>query len=162
MISLIAAVAANSVIGKNNALPWRLPDDLRRFKALTWGKPVVMGRQTFESLGRPLAGRENRIITHDQNFQVSGCLVFTELNAALAGDFPEIMVIGGAKLYAQTIHCAQRLYLTEIDVEIPGDAFFPIFDTADWDELSVETHPSDDRHPLAFRFRTLERRKDRP
>jgi dihydrofolate reductase len=140
-LSLIAAVAANGVIGSDNTLPWRLPEDLKRFKALTLGHPVIMGRKTFESIGRPLPGRRNIIVSRNALYSADGCEVATSLNAALdvckaAGD--EIFVIGGAQIYAEALPMARRLYLTEIHRAYSGDARFPEFDRHHWQEISRE------------------------
>ncbi|HMW42903.1 MAG TPA: type 3 dihydrofolate reductase [Plasticicumulans sp.] len=159
MLSQIVAIGRNRVIGAGNALPWRLPDDLAHFKRLTLGKPVLMGRKTWESLGRPLPGRDNLVITRNPGYHAAGARVFASLDTALAAcsDAPEIMLIGGAELYAQTLPICDRLYLTEIDAAPDGDAFFPALDPADWRETAAEPHPADARHAHAFTWRTLER-----
>ncbi|AOV18406.1 hypothetical protein BJI67_03830 [Acidihalobacter aeolianus] len=157
MVSLVVAVARNGVIGRDNDLPWRLPDDLKRFKAVTLGKPVVMGRKTFESIGRPLPGRENRIVTRQPGLRIEGCRVFQRLEDALAGPDEEIMVIGGAQIYAEALPLAERLYLTEVDVEAEGDARFPVINPLLWRELSREEHAADARHAHGFVYRVLER-----
>ena len=146
------------MIGRGNALPWRLPDDLKRFKALTLGKQVVMGRKTFESIGRPLPGRENRVVSRQAGLRLEGCLVFPGLREALAGDADEIMVIGGAQIYAAALPLAQRLYLTEVETEVEGDARFPDFDPAEWREIERMPHPPDARHACGFVFRVLDRK----
>jgi dihydrofolate reductase len=156
-VSLVVAVARNGVIGRDNDLPWRLPDDLKHFKAITLGKPVVMGRKTFESIGRPLPGRENRVVSRQAGFEVPGCRVFSSLEEALAGPEAEVMVIGGGQIYASALPLAQRLYLTEVDAEVEGDAKFPEIDPGAWREASCEEHAVDERHAHAFRFRLLER-----
>lgn len=158
IVSLVVAVARNGVIGRDNDLPWRLPDDLKRFKAVTLGKPVVMGRKTYESIGRPLPGRENRIVTRQPGLRIEGCRVFQRLEDALAGAEEEIMVIGGAQIYAEALPLADRLYLTEVDAEAEGDARFPVIDPAQWQETCREPHAMDDRHAHGFVFRVLERR----
>jgi dihydrofolate reductase len=140
-LSLIAAVAANGVIGSDNALPWRLAEDLKRFRALTMGHPVIMGRKTFESIGRPLPGRRNIVISRNAGYKAGGCEVATSLSAALdscrAGS-NEIFVIGGAQIYAEALPQARRLYLTEIRRDFAGDARFPPFDRHHWQEISRE------------------------
>lgn len=156
-ISLVVAVARNGVIGRDADLPWRLPDDLRHFKAITLGKPVVMGRRTFESIGRPLPGRENRVVSRRPGFELPGCRSFARLEDALAGPEPEVMVIGGGQIYAAALPLAQRLYLTEVDAEVEGDTRFPELDAGAWREVSREEHAADERHAHAFRFRLLER-----
>lgn len=160
IVSLVFAVARNGVIGRDNDLPWRLPDDLKRFKAITLGKPVVMGRKTFESIGRPLPGRENRVITRQLGFEAPGCRVFANLEEALTGPEDEVMVIGGGQIYAEALPLAGRLYLTEVEVEVEGDAYFPEIDPVEWREVSRETHAPDERHAYAFVFRVLERIRD--
>jgi dihydrofolate reductase len=152
-IALIAAMASNHVIGRDNALPWRLPADLKRFKALTMGKPILMGRRTFESIGKALPGRENFVVTRDRAYEVAGCRVFTDLDAAIAAAGErELMVIGGAQIYAQTIALAQRLHLTLVQAEVRGDVMFPEIDRAQWRVVSDETHRADERHEFEFRF----------
>lgn len=140
-LSLIAAVAANGVIGSDNALPWRLPEDLKRFKALTLGHPVIMGRRTHESIGRPLPGRRNIVISRNAAYRAEGCEVAASLgeaiNACISAD-DEIFVIGGAQIYAAAMPLAQRLYLTEIRREFPGDARFPAIDRIGWQEKNRE------------------------
>ncbi|AOU97174.1 hypothetical protein BI364_03410 [Acidihalobacter yilgarnensis] len=160
IVSLVFAVARNGVIGRDNDLPWRLPDDLKRFKAITLGKPVVMGRKTFESIGRPLPGRENRVITRQPGFEAPGCRVFANLEEALTGPEDEVMVIGGGQIYAEALPLAGRLYLTEVEVEVEGDAHFPEIDPTEWREVSREAHAPDERHAYAFVFRVLERIRD--
>ena len=152
-MALIAAIARNRVIGRDNALPWRLPDDLQRFKALTLGKPVLMGRRTFESIGKALPGRDNLVVTRDRNYQAPGCRVFSGLDDAIAAASDrELMVIGGAQIYQQTLALAQRLHLTLVEAEVAGDALFPPIEPTHWQIVSDEPHPIDDRHALRFRF----------
>lgn len=145
-VALIAAVAANGAIGLRNGLPWRLPDDLRRFKALTLGHPVVMGRRTCESIGRPLPGRENIVVTRSTEFGAPGCRVVHSLDEALtaAGDADAVFVIGGGDLYRAALPVAERLLLTEIRRDFPGDAFFPPFDRAAFRETSREPQRAPD------------------
>lgn len=157
LISLVVAIARNGVIGQENDLPWRLPDDLKRFKEITLGKPVVMGRKTFESIGKPLPGRENRVISRRQEISIPGCQVYSSLQDALSGPQPEIMVIGGGQIYAEALPLAQRLYLTEVDVEAEGDVYFPKIDPLEWHEVSKDIHPADPRHRYGFVYRVLER-----
>jgi dihydrofolate reductase len=155
---LIAAVADNGVIGRDGTLPWRLPEDLKRFRRLTLGKTVLMGRRTFESLGKPLDGRDNWVLTRDPAFSPAGVRVFRDLNCALALEPPELYVIGGAEIYRQTLPLAQRLELTQVHAEPAGDTHFPAFDRADWRETMREDRPADDRHPFSYSFVTLARR----
>lgn len=159
MISLIAAVAENGVIGRAGALPWRLPADLKRFRALTLGHPVVMGRRTHKSLGRPLPGRTNIVVTRAVEYDAPGCRVAHSIEDALAiaGDDPEIFIIGGADLYAQTLTRVQRMHLTRVHATVSGDTRFPEFDTSAWREIARERHEADALHAHAFSFITLER-----
>jgi dihydrofolate reductase len=152
-LALIAAVAANGVIGSENTLPWQLPEDLKRFKALTLGHPVIMGRKTFESIGRPLPGRRNLVISRNAAYRAAGCEVLTSLDAALAacvGSTDEIFVIGGAQIYAEALPLAQRLYLTEIRRGYPGDARFPDWSRTQWHEVARELRCSEDGLPYDF------------
>jgi dihydrofolate reductase len=143
-ISIIAAIANNRVIGINNTLPWHLPEDLKRFRALTMGHHIVMGRKTFESLGRLLPGRDTVIVSRNQNYSVPGALVATSLEAALAacGNDNEVFVIGGAQLYREALSRADRLYVTEIAADFDGDAHFPEVDASVWKQVSREPHVS--------------------
>jgi dihydrofolate reductase len=143
-ISIIAAIANNRVIGINNTLPWHLPEDLKRFRALTMGHHIVMGRKTFESLGRLLPGRNTVIVSRNQNYLVPGALAARSLEAALAacGNDKEVFVIGGAQLYREALSRADRLYLTEITADFDGDAHFPEVDTSVWKQVSREPHVS--------------------
>lgn len=158
-ISLILAMSSNGVIGANGALPWRIPEDMRRFKALTMGKPCIMGRKTWDSLPKkPLPGRTNIVVTRDANFAADGAVVAHSLDEALArasAEKPdEIMVIGGAEIYKAVLPRATRIHLTEVEGEFAGDAFMPPFDPAVWKEQSRERHHGD----IAFSYVTLERR----
>lgn len=159
-VSVIAALARNRVIGIDNRLPWRLPEDLAHFKALTLNHPILMGRKTFESLGRPLPGRTNIVITRNPGYRRDGCLVADSIPAALAlcGDAAEVFFIGGAELYAQAIPLADRLYLTEVDIEAEGDARFPDYDPGAFRELSRESHTGGKGDALAFDFVMYERK----
>ena len=159
MLSLIAAMAHNNVIGLNNQLPWRLPADLKHFKAVTLGKPVIMGRKTYESIGKPLPGRTNIVVTRDAGYHADGILIAHSLDEALTStqDAPEAMLIGGAQLYAEALPRTQRMYLTVIDAEFPGDAFFPPYNPSDWHETAHEEHAPDENNPYSYRFLILER-----
>ena len=151
-LTLIAAVARNSVIGSDNALPWRLPADLKRFKELTLGHPIIMGRKTWVSLGRPLPGRSNIVISRDPDFSAPGATVVASLAAALAAcaSAQEAFVIGGAEIYALALPAAQCLQLTEIDREFPGDTHFPDFDPSAWRETARERHRAEAGFDYAF------------
>ena len=141
-VSIIAALARNRAIGLGNGMPWRLPEDLKRFRRLTMGHAVIMGRKTFESIGSPLAGRNNIVITRSPTWSPSGCVVVRSLEASLAavGESQTAFVIGGAQIYALALPLARRLYLTEIERDFEGDAFFPQFDRSRWREVSRERH----------------------
>jgi len=159
MISIIVATSTNNVIGAQGQLPWRLPDDLRRFKQLTMGKPIVMGRRTFESIGRPLPGRHNIVITRQTGFEAEGCHVVASPAAALAaaGDAVEIMIIGGSQVYELFLPKAGRLYVTRVHADIEGDAFFAEVDEQDWQIVASEAHEASDANEYAFDFRIYER-----
>jgi dihydrofolate reductase len=158
-ISIIVAMDRSGVIGKDGVLPWHLSDDLRRFKRITLGKPIVMGRRTYESIGRPLPGRTNIVVTRRSDYRAPGCLIAASLDDAIrkADGAEELMVIGGAALYGDALGRAERIYLTEVDAEIGGDVRFPEFDRSGWCELSREHHPADERHDYGFSFVVLER-----
>ena len=159
IISMIAALARNGVIGKEMGLPWRLPSDLKRFKSITMGKPIIMGRRTHESIGRPLPGRRNIVVTRNRRFRAQGCTVVYSVDAALeaATGSEEVVIIGGAELYRQLFPRAERLYLTLIDREFDGDTYFPEFDRSEWTEVLAESvEPSKDT-PHPYQFVILER-----
>ncbi len=161
-LSLIVAMDKNRLIGVNGRIPWRLPDDMKWFREQTMGKPVIMGRKTFESIPdrfRPLPGRRNIVVTRNWLYQAEGVTVINSVEAALAaaGVVDEIVVIGGAELYTQLLPQADRLYLTRIDAEFDGDAYFPEIDPAAWHEVYRQEHPADDRHDYAFTWFIWER-----
>lgn len=158
-LSLVVARDRRGVIGRDGALPWHLPDDLARFRAITMGRPIVMGRRTHASIGRALPGRRNIVLTRNAGYEAPGCEVFAALDAALAAleEGSEAMIIGGAALYRVALPRARRLYLTEVDARVDGDVFFPAIDEQAWRELEREAHPADARHAHAFCFRVLER-----
>lgn len=153
-IALIAAMAHHRVIGKNNQLPWHLPADLKHFKAITTGKPIIMGRKTFEAIGKPLPHRQNIILTTNLHWSVPDVTVVNTWEEALLAckSASEVIVIGGAQLYEQTLAKATRLYLTFIDAEIEGDAFFPEWDPSEWVEVERTLHPADqnNQYPMEF------------
>jgi dihydrofolate reductase len=159
-ISLIAAVAKNGVIGKDGALPWRLPDDMRQFKKHTLGKPVIMGRKTWESLrGKALVDRLNIVVTRQKNYRAEGAVVVDGLDAALArADSEEAFVIGGSELYAAALAHADRLVITHVDAELEGDAYFPAVDWSAWRPIEEQAHAADERHAHPFRIVVYERR----
>ena len=156
-ISLIVACDENRLIGRNGDLPWRLPNDLKHFKSLTLGKTILMGRKTWDSLGRPLPQRENWVLTRDAAFAAEGCRVFNKLEDALAAHAEgELMVIGGADLYRQALPHAQCLYLTQVHAREEGDTWFPDFSNAGFREVSREDHPADEKHAYAYSFLKLD------
>jgi dihydrofolate reductase len=157
-ITLIAAMDRARAIGRGNAMPWHLSDDLKRFKELTLGKPIVMGRKTFESIGRPLPKRRNIILTRDQNFHAEGIEVIHSLEAGLANLEGEVMITGGGEVYSLALPLAHKIHLTFVDTLVEdADAFFPEWNQSEWREVSREFHGIDDRHALEFSFVDLER-----
>lgn len=158
-LALIAAVASNGVIGRNNTLPWRLPDDLAHFKHLTLGSPILMGRKTWESLGRPLPGRRNLVITRNPAYVAEGGECHPGLEAAMAAcaSAEKVFLIGGADLYRQAIDRADALYITEVHTDVQGDAFFPSMPAGRFLESARTSHPADERHAYAFDFVTYYR-----
>jgi dihydrofolate reductase len=165
-VSIIAAVAANGVIGDRNGIPWRLPSDFAHFKRMTLGKPLIMGRHTFESIGRPLPGRTNIVVSRQAGYQPDGVIVISSLEAALdhaqtiakADRANEVMVGGGAQIYAQALGLADRLYITHVGLNPPGDAYFPRVMQEDWMDagtIQVEANPAD---TAPFRIRVYRRR----
>ncbi len=161
-ISMIAAMAHDRVIGKDNQMPWHLPADLAHFKRVTLGKPVLMGRKTFESIGRPLPGRRNLVISRNPDYQAEGIEVVGSVEAALAllagSSVEELMVIGGGHLYADMLPSADCLYLTQIDLAVEGDTRFPAFDDGQWQRIACESHPADEKNPHPYSFETWQRR----
>ena len=159
-ISIIAALAKNRVIGKDNKLPWNLPADLKHFKELTLGKPVIMGQKTFESIGKPLPGRTNIILTLDKNFKPQGCVVAHSIEEVLkkAADSNEVMICGGASVYKQFLPLAHKMYLTLIDADFEGDAYFPEFNWADWQEVERVENEPDKENSYKYIFITLKRK----
>nr|WP_018955093.1 type 3 dihydrofolate reductase [Thioalkalivibrio sulfidiphilus] len=157
-LSLIVAVDRNRLIGRNNQLPWHLPADLAFFKRTTMGAPMLMGRKTWESIGRPLPGRTSIVITRDPDYRAEGAIVVhsIEEGIAAAGDAPELFVIGGAKLFVDTLPLADRLYLTQINHAFEGDTWFPEIGDA-WREISREAHGPDEKNAYGYAFITLER-----
>jgi len=158
-LSLIVALSKHRVIGLDNRMPWHLSADLKRFKAITWGKPILMGRKTHESIGRPLPGRHNIVLTANPDYRAEGCSVAHSLAEAidLAGDAEELMVIGGAALYEHFLPEASRLYLTLIERDFDGDTYFPAFSPADWREVDSQVVADDPSVDFTYRFVVLER-----
>jgi dihydrofolate reductase len=160
LVSIIAAMDRNRLIGNNNQLPWHLPADLAHFKAVTMGKPVIMGRKTYESIGRPLPGRTNIVLTRSADFQPEGVLVAASLEKALetvvAED--EVMIIGGSSVYEHALPLADRLYLTCVENSYQGDAWFPDFDIEEWQLIASEEHRADAKNSSDYRFVTYRRK----
>jgi dihydrofolate reductase len=166
VVSIIAAVAANGVIGRDGGLPWRLPADLRAFKRLTMGHHLVMGHKTWRSIGRPLPGRTLVVLTRDPGLEIPGVQIAHDLPQALAlaraaGD-PEVFVIGGAEVYARALPLADRLYLTRVHAHVEGDVRFPAVPEHEWVEVAREEHTADEHHAMAFALCTLERSNAHP
>ncbi len=163
-LSLIVAAAANDVIGVDNRLPWHLPEDLRRFRAITIGKPIVMGRRTHESIGRALPGRRNIVLSRKAGYAAEGCEVAGGLDDALAlvEETEEVMVIGGAALYRESLPVARRIYLTRLHRAFEGDTRFPSLDNADWRAVEREDFPAADGREFGYSYLTLERRAAAP
>jgi len=159
-ISMIAAMAEDRVIGLDNKMPWHLPADLKFFKRVTLGKPVIMGRKTYYSIGRPLPGRVNIVLSRDKALQIEGvhCVQTVEQALALVQDVDEVMVIGGATIYQQFLPQVSRLYLTFIDLKVIGDTQFPDYQAiANWQEIECESHLQDEKNKYNYQFVTLER-----
>lgn len=161
-ISLIVAASTNNVIGKDNQLLWSLPNDMRFFKNTTWAMPVLMGRKTFESLGKPLPGRLNIVITRQTNWKPEGATVVHSLQEALeaasAADYKEAMVIGGGEIFKEAMAVADRIYLTRVDAVIDGDAFFPSIDESIWKMVSNRSYTTDAKHKYAYHFQTWDKK----
>lgn len=152
---IIVAMGKNRLIGIDNDLPWHLPNDLKHFKEATLGKPIIMGRKTFESFGgRPLPNRPNLVVSRNADYLAQGAEVFTSVEEAIASqkDAEEIAIIGGAQIYEQWINKVDRLIITQVDAELEGDAYFPEIDLAIWQEVLREHHPQDEKHNYAFDF----------
>jgi dihydrofolate reductase len=170
-VAILAAVAENGVIGRDNGLPWKLSSDLKRFKAATIGKPVVMGRKTFQSIGRPLPGRTNIVVTRDRSFRADGVETVASLDEALAlarvrarcmAGADEICIIGGGEIYRQAIGMADRLYVTHVLASPDGDTRFPPIDPAIWTKVSAEDHPAGEKDSHATRFCVYARKEQSP
>ncbi|MBI2134699.1 type 3 dihydrofolate reductase [Candidatus Woesearchaeota archaeon] len=160
IISFVVAMGKNRVIGKDNSLPWNMPADMKRFKELTLNKPVIMGRKTFESIGKPLLKRLNIIITRDESYKAEGCVVVHSVDEALnaAKNAKEAMVIGGSQIFREFFPKAGRIYLTIIEHDFEGDVKFPEYDITEWEEASYEEHEKDKENPYDYSFITLERK----
>ena len=164
LISIIVAVSENGVIGKDNQLLWRLPDDLKRFKKLTLGHPIIMGRKTFDSIGKPLPGRTSIVITRDTNFGMEGIVVVHSVENALLEaeklETEETFIIGGGEIYSSALKLANRLYVTEVSTIISGDTYFNITNPQQWIETERTVHQADDKHEFAFNFVDYIKRQD--
>ncbi len=161
-ISLIVAMASNRAIGLNNQIPWHLSADLKKFKKITMGAPILMGRKTYESIGRPLPGRSNIIISRNPEYRQADCLVFNDIEQALEScrDREEVFVIGGSDFYRSMLAVADTLYLTQIHREFPGDTFFPELDASQWIEVEREDIQDDPDVAFSYSFLKLEKRRD--
>ena len=159
-LSIVVAMDSNRLIGKDNGLPWHLPADLAFFKKLTTGNTILMGRKTFDSIGRPLPNRRNIVITRNADIEITDCEVVNSIEKALllAQSETEVMVIGGAKLYQQILPIADRLYITQVEGEFDGDTYFPHYDEDDWLEVSCESHQPDEKNKHAYHFIILKRK----
>jgi dihydrofolate reductase len=161
-VSMIAAMAKNRVIGSNNQLPWHLPADLKHFKELTVGKPILMGRKTFESLGKPLPQRTNIVVTHNHDYQAEGCVIVHSLSEGLQRAKDELaseaVIIGGADIFAQSLSFAHTMYLTIIHEEFLGDSYFPEFNLDEWQEVDHHRHSKDEKNLYDYSFITYVRR----
>ena len=159
-LSIIVAMDDNHLIGKNNGLPWHLPADLAFFKKVTTGHSIVMGRKTYDSIGRPLPNRRNLVISRNTGTVIEGCEVFNSIDSALqsAKEEDEVLVIGGANLCQQVLAKVDRLYITHIEGEFEGDTYFPDYDANDWQEISRESHTPDEKNPYHYHFKILERK----
>lgn len=163
--AMIVAMAKNRVIGRKNQLPWHLPEDLKYFKRVTMGKPIVMGRKTYESIGRPLPGRLNVVLTRDANWQAEGVQVAQTIDTAFSRaiteakskEKDEIMVIGGDQIYALCLPLVDRLYVTQVHAEVEGDAYFPVVEWEHWQQVSSEVHRASDNNPYDYSFVVYDR-----
>jgi dihydrofolate reductase len=157
---IVVAASENDVIGRHGRLPWRLPEDMRRFRRLTWGKPVLMGRRTFESIGQPLAGRRNIVISREPALEIPGVEAAATPAEALASvrDVPEVMIIGGGEIYRQLLPRTDRIEMTRVHMTVEGDTFFPKLDPREWQVVWSEHFPVTPERSTAFTFETLERR----
>tara|TARA_R110002111_G_scaffold237167_3_gene298466 strand:+ start:967 stop:1449 length:483 start_codon:yes stop_codon:yes gene_type:complete len=159
MISMIVAMAENRAIGKNNELLWHLPKDFQHFKSVTMGKPILMGRKTFESIGKALPGRKNIVITRDNNFTAEGIVIVHSITAALEAteEFDDVMVIGGASFYEQMLPVTETLYLTVVHQDFEADVFFPEIKTEEWEVVEQVKHEADEKHAYPYSFITYRR-----
>lgn len=159
LLSIISAMNHLNIIGLNNKLPWHLRGDLQRFKHITWGKPVIMGRKTFESIGKALPGRHNIIVTRQRDYQAIACDVASNLEEAIskAGESEEVFIIGGAELYRHALPCIQRMYLTILYYDFRGDCYFPEWNASEWQVIEKQDFSASKENPYPYSFLTLER-----
>lgn len=163
MINIVVAKASNNVIGAKNDLIWHLPNDLKHFKNLTSGHPIIMGRKTYESLGRPLPNRTNIVVTRDSNWTADGIVKVNSLEKAIDSALKideDIYIIGGGNIYKQAMEFTDILYITEVHHEFDGDTYFPEIDTDDWEEIERENFKKDEKHPFAYSFVTYKKVKE--
>ena len=160
-LSIVVAMDSNRLIGKDNGLPWHLPADLAFFKKLTTGNTILMGRKTFDSIGRPLPNRRNIVITRNADIEITDCEVVNSIEKALSlvQSETEVMVIGGAKLYQQILPIADRLYITQVEGEFDGDTYFPSYNEAEWSQISIDSREPDEDNHHKCHFITLDRRR---
>jgi dihydrofolate reductase len=162
IISLVVAASENNIIGKNNQLLWHLPNDMKFFKNITWGMPVVMGRKTFESMGKPLTGRTNIVVTRNDDFKADGVITANSLDEAMKAaaetDAKEAYVIGGGEIYKQSLPIATKIFLTRVHATLDGDARFPEFNASEWTLVSVLDFNADEKHAYAYSFEVWERK----
>lgn len=163
IISAIVAASKNWVIGKDNEIPWYIPNDLRYFRRMTLGHHIILGRKNYESIGKPLPKRTNLIITRDTDFEAPGCLVMHNIddaiNHAKKQKEEEVFICGGGQIYAQTMDRVDKLYFTEIEAVVEGDVFFPEIDFSKWNQISIERNQADERHEYGYNFMVYERKK---
>lgn len=162
ILSLVVAAAENNAIGKDNQLLWCLPNDMKFFKNVTWGLPVIMGRKTYESLDKPLAGRTNIVITHKKDWQAEGVIVVNSLDAAIAAaketDAKEASIIGGGEIYKQSIDRADKIFITRVHTVIEGDTYFPVINEKDWKLISNQDLSADEKHAYSYSFQVWEKK----
>ncbi len=159
MISLLWAMDEKRAIGRNNQLPWHLPEDLKYFKRVTMGKPIAMGRKTYDSIGRPLPGRENIVITRSQGITIEGCTVIHDVKGLLKRNDEELFVIGGAEIFKEILPYADRLYVTEIREEFEADTFFPEYNLSDWELIESIPGVKDEKNPYDYEFLVYQRKQ---
>lgn len=161
-ITLVVAASTNNVIGKDNQLVWTLPNDMKYFKNVTWGMPVIMGRKSYESLGKPLIGRKNIILTRQSDWNVEGTIAAKTISDAIflaeEMDYKEAMIIGGGEIFKEVIEKADRIHLTRVDAVLEGDTFFPEIDKSQWKMISHDDHPADEKHKYAYSFQVWEKK----